>query len=85
MEEKVRAKIFEAFGIQQTNRTLDDHVWVATLEENWGVKLWPDALFTQAGEPELSTMTHLALRWRWQSQWSRVLPLEPDYDLYLIR
>eukprot|EP00965_Chrysotila_dentata_P002639 85841-Pleurochrysis_carterae.AAC.1 len=40
------------------NRTLDDHVWVATLEEKWGVNLWP-ALFTQAGDPELSTMTHL--------------------------
>eukprot|EP00965_Chrysotila_dentata_P058453 1938550-Pleurochrysis_carterae.AAC.1 len=32
-----------------TNRTLDDHVWVATLEKNRGVDLWP-ALFTQAGE-----------------------------------
>eukprot|EP00965_Chrysotila_dentata_P240227 6203595-Pleurochrysis_carterae.AAC.1 len=31
---------------------------VATLEENWGIDLWP-ALFTQAGEPELSTMTLL--------------------------
>eukprot|EP00965_Chrysotila_dentata_P209762 6185492-Pleurochrysis_carterae.AAC.1 len=42
-----------------TNHTLDDHVWVATLEENWGVDLcWP-ALFTQASEPGLSTMTHL--------------------------
>eukprot|EP00965_Chrysotila_dentata_P089502 2954813-Pleurochrysis_carterae.AAC.1 len=29
------------------NHTLDDHVWVATLEGNWGVDLWP-ALFTQA-------------------------------------
>eukprot|EP00965_Chrysotila_dentata_P160050 5285060-Pleurochrysis_carterae.AAC.1 len=41
-----------------TNHTLDDHVWVATLEGNWGVDLWP-AVFTQAGEPELSTLTHL--------------------------
>eukprot|EP00965_Chrysotila_dentata_P259966 6213742-Pleurochrysis_carterae.AAC.1 len=30
-----------------TNHTLDDHVWVATLEEKWGVDPWP-ALFTQA-------------------------------------
>eukprot|EP00965_Chrysotila_dentata_P135562 4481532-Pleurochrysis_carterae.AAC.1 len=42
-----------------TNHTLDDHMWVATLEEIWGVDLWP-ALFTQAGEPELSTMTQLS-------------------------
>eukprot|EP00965_Chrysotila_dentata_P151105 4994566-Pleurochrysis_carterae.AAC.1 len=41
-----------------TNLTLNDHVWVATVEENWGVDLWP-ALSTQAGEPELSTMTQL--------------------------
>eukprot|EP00965_Chrysotila_dentata_P187428 6172128-Pleurochrysis_carterae.AAC.2 len=41
-----------------TNHTLDDHVWAATFEENWGVDVWP-ALFTLAGEPELSTMTHL--------------------------
>eukprot|EP00965_Chrysotila_dentata_P008299 271118-Pleurochrysis_carterae.AAC.1 len=41
-----------------TNHTLDDHVWVATLEEKWDVDRWP-ALFTQGGEPELSTMTHL--------------------------
>eukprot|EP00965_Chrysotila_dentata_P040584 1346252-Pleurochrysis_carterae.AAC.1 len=40
------------------NHTLDDHVWVATPEENSGVDLWP-AVFTQAGEPELSTMTQL--------------------------
>eukprot|EP00965_Chrysotila_dentata_P122297 4043023-Pleurochrysis_carterae.AAC.1 len=39
-----------------TNHTLDDHVWVTTLEENWGVDLW-SALFTQAGEPELSYYT----------------------------
>eukprot|EP00965_Chrysotila_dentata_P179988 5942865-Pleurochrysis_carterae.AAC.1 len=43
-------------SILPTNRTLDDHVWVATFDENWGVDLWP-ALFTQAGEPDLSTMT----------------------------
>eukprot|EP00965_Chrysotila_dentata_P254801 6211992-Pleurochrysis_carterae.AAC.2 len=24
-----------------TNRTLDDHVWNAALEEKWGVDLWP--------------------------------------------
>eukprot|EP00965_Chrysotila_dentata_P165892 5477158-Pleurochrysis_carterae.AAC.1 len=41
-----------------TNHTLEDHVWVAALEENWGVEVWP-ALFTQAGEPKLSTQTHL--------------------------
>eukprot|EP00965_Chrysotila_dentata_P199530 6179439-Pleurochrysis_carterae.AAC.1 len=41
-----------------TNHTLDDYMWVATLEENWGVDLWP-ALFTQAVEQELSTMTQL--------------------------
>eukprot|EP00965_Chrysotila_dentata_P094125 3111263-Pleurochrysis_carterae.AAC.3 len=35
-----------------TNHTLDDHVWVATFEENWGVDLWL-ALITQAGEPDL--------------------------------
>eukprot|EP00965_Chrysotila_dentata_P051780 1718848-Pleurochrysis_carterae.AAC.2 len=41
-----------------TRHTLDDHVWVATLEENWGDDLRP-AMFTQASEPDLSTMTHL--------------------------
>eukprot|EP00965_Chrysotila_dentata_P165564 5467130-Pleurochrysis_carterae.AAC.1 len=41
-----------------THQTLDDHVWAATLEENWGVDLRP-AMFTQASEPDLSTMTHL--------------------------
>eukprot|EP00965_Chrysotila_dentata_P047783 1585033-Pleurochrysis_carterae.AAC.1 len=41
-----------------THQTLDDHVWVATLDENWGVDLWP-AMPTQASEPDLSTMTHL--------------------------
>eukprot|EP00965_Chrysotila_dentata_P019161 638400-Pleurochrysis_carterae.AAC.1 len=41
-----------------THQTLDDHVWVATLENNWGVDLWP-AVFTQASKPNLSTMTHL--------------------------
>eukprot|EP00965_Chrysotila_dentata_P158447 5233626-Pleurochrysis_carterae.AAC.1 len=41
-----------------THQTQDDHVWVATLEENWGVDLWP-AMFSQASEHDLSTMTHL--------------------------
>eukprot|EP00965_Chrysotila_dentata_P086848 2866199-Pleurochrysis_carterae.AAC.1 len=41
-----------------THQTLDDHVWVATLEENWGVDLWP-AMFTQASKSDLSKMTHL--------------------------
>eukprot|EP00965_Chrysotila_dentata_P148686 4909876-Pleurochrysis_carterae.AAC.1 len=44
--------------LHPTNHTLDDNVWVATLEDNWGVDLWP-ALFTQAGDFELSTMHHL--------------------------
>eukprot|EP00965_Chrysotila_dentata_P050977 1690822-Pleurochrysis_carterae.AAC.1 len=44
-----------------TNHTRDDHVWAATLEENWSVNLWP-ALFKQAGEPDLSTMTHLRFK-----------------------
>eukprot|EP00965_Chrysotila_dentata_P042665 1415795-Pleurochrysis_carterae.AAC.1 len=41
-----------------THQTLDNHVWVATLEESWGVDLWP-AMFTQASEPDPSTMTYL--------------------------
>eukprot|EP00965_Chrysotila_dentata_P070511 2330572-Pleurochrysis_carterae.AAC.2 len=40
------------------HQTLDDYVWVATLGDNWGVDLWP-AMFTQASEPDLSTMTYL--------------------------
>eukprot|EP00965_Chrysotila_dentata_P183772 6068179-Pleurochrysis_carterae.AAC.2 len=36
----------------------DDHVWVATLEDNWGVDMW-SARFTQAGDVDLSTMNHL--------------------------
>eukprot|EP00965_Chrysotila_dentata_P241932 6204583-Pleurochrysis_carterae.AAC.1 len=32
------------------------HVWVATLEDNWGVDMWP-ALFNQAGDSDLSTIT----------------------------
>eukprot|EP00965_Chrysotila_dentata_P048665 1614402-Pleurochrysis_carterae.AAC.1 len=44
-----------------TQQTLDDHVWVATLEENWGADLWP-AMFTQASESDLSTMTSLPVR-----------------------
>eukprot|EP00965_Chrysotila_dentata_P124963 4130676-Pleurochrysis_carterae.AAC.1 len=42
-----------------TNQKRDECVWVtATREENWGVDLWP-AMFAQASEPDLSTMTHL--------------------------
>eukprot|EP00965_Chrysotila_dentata_P122558 4050850-Pleurochrysis_carterae.AAC.1 len=44
--------------MHQANHTRNDHVWAATLEENCGVDLWP-ALFTQAGKPKLSTLTHL--------------------------
>eukprot|EP00965_Chrysotila_dentata_P126438 4179626-Pleurochrysis_carterae.AAC.1 len=32
--------IIFAQRMHPTNHTLDDHVWVATLEENWGVDLW---------------------------------------------
>eukprot|EP00965_Chrysotila_dentata_P023063 764370-Pleurochrysis_carterae.AAC.1 len=41
------------------HQTLDDYVWVASLEENWGVDLWP-AIFTQASEPDLSTLNYLS-------------------------
>eukprot|EP00965_Chrysotila_dentata_P173124 5713022-Pleurochrysis_carterae.AAC.1 len=41
--------------LHPTNQTLDDHIWVATLDDNWGVDLWP-ALFTQSGEFDVSTM-----------------------------
>eukprot|EP00965_Chrysotila_dentata_P094894 3138522-Pleurochrysis_carterae.AAC.3 len=41
--------IIFAQRLHPTNQTLDDHIWVATLEDNWGVDLWP-ALFTQAGD-----------------------------------
>eukprot|EP00965_Chrysotila_dentata_P157814 5213507-Pleurochrysis_carterae.AAC.1 len=44
--------------LHPTNQTLDDHVWVATLEDNWGVDIWP-ARFTQAGDFDVSTMGHL--------------------------
>eukprot|EP00965_Chrysotila_dentata_P018388 611800-Pleurochrysis_carterae.AAC.1 len=44
--------------LHPTNHTLDDYVRVATLENNWGVDMWP-ALFTQAGDFDVSTMTHL--------------------------
>eukprot|EP00965_Chrysotila_dentata_P122687 4055258-Pleurochrysis_carterae.AAC.1 len=41
-----------------THQTLDDHVCVASFEENWSVDMWP-AMFTQPSEPDLSPMTHL--------------------------
>eukprot|EP00965_Chrysotila_dentata_P059260 1967233-Pleurochrysis_carterae.AAC.1 len=53
----IQLEIF-AQQMHPTHPTLDDHVWVATLEENWGVDLWP-AMFTQASKLDLSTMTHL--------------------------
>eukprot|EP00965_Chrysotila_dentata_P218992 6190882-Pleurochrysis_carterae.AAC.1 len=43
--------------LHPTNHTFDDHVWVATLEDNWGVDMWP-ALFTQASDFNLLTMNH---------------------------
>eukprot|EP00965_Chrysotila_dentata_P186808 6167852-Pleurochrysis_carterae.AAC.1 len=44
--------------LHPTNQTLDGNIWIATLEDNWGVDLWP-ALFTQAGDFDVSTMGYL--------------------------
>eukprot|EP00965_Chrysotila_dentata_P252750 6210853-Pleurochrysis_carterae.AAC.1 len=46
--------------IHPTTYTLDDHIWVATSEEKWGVDLWSARVFTQACDPDFLAMTYLA-------------------------